>query len=299
MPIFGAIASLIFMETPDLILLNIGFAVHHADWNYKNVNSPFARIYLVTEGNAKLHICGRVRELTPGHLYFIPPFTMHSYECDSDYALYYIHIYENQPSGDRLLEDFIFSTEIPASPVDEMVVKRLYEINPGRELRRYDPREYDNSSTLLRTISIHTRTPADTMLETKGLLYVLCSHFLKDAVHKYEITDNRIRKILRYIRIHIDEPVRIEDLCGICCLSKDHFIRLFKKELKQTPVRYINQKKIEKAQLKIIAGEQSVQDIAYGLSFDNISYFNRLFKRYTGVSPGQYKALSRNQLEAG
>lgn len=286
------------METPDLILLNIGFAVHHADWNYKNVNSPFARIYLVTAGKARLHLPGHVRELSPGYLYFIPPFTTHSYECDSYYSLYYIHIYENQSSGDRLLEDFVFSMEIPAAPVDEMAVKRLYEINPGRELRRYDPREYDNSPTLFRAISIHTLAPADTMLETKGLLYVLCSHFLKDAVHKCEIADNRIRKIRRYIRMHIDEPIRIEDLCGICCLSKDHFIRLFKKELQQTPVRYINQKKIEKAQLKIIAGEQSVKDIAYGLSFDNISYFNRLFKKYTGVSPGAYKVLSRSHPEA-
>ncbi|HCC51042.1 MAG TPA: AraC family transcriptional regulator, partial [Porphyromonadaceae bacterium] len=78
-------------ETTDLILLNIGYAVHRADWNYKNVNSPFARIYLVKEGHAKLHIQGIVQNLTPGHLYIIPPFTLHSYECDDYYTLYYIH----------------------------------------------------------------------------------------------------------------------------------------------------------------------------------------------------------------
>ena len=43
-------------ENTDLILLNIGYAVHRADWNYKNVNSPFARIYLVRQGIAKLHL---------------------------------------------------------------------------------------------------------------------------------------------------------------------------------------------------------------------------------------------------
>ena len=69
-------------ENTDLILLNIGYAVHRADWNYKNVNSPFARIYLVKEGVAKLHLQDRdhIQLLTPEHLYLIPPFTLHSYK---------------------------------------------------------------------------------------------------------------------------------------------------------------------------------------------------------------------------
>ena len=60
-----------------LILLNIGYAIHNADWNYKNVRSPFARIYLVKEGYARLHLPGnRIQDLRPNHLYMIPPFTM-------------------------------------------------------------------------------------------------------------------------------------------------------------------------------------------------------------------------------
>lgn len=286
------------METPDLILLNAGFAEHRADWNFRNVNSPFARIYLVHEGKARLHLPDRIYELTPRHLYIIPPFMTHSYECSGYFALYYVHIYENQSSIDRLLEDLLFPVEIPATLFVEMAVKRLMEINPERGLKRYDPSDYDNSSVLLHTLSIHSRMPADTVLETKGLLYILCSLFLKNAVHKYDVTDDRIRKIQRYIRLHIDEPIGIEELSGICCLSKDHFIRLFKKEMGQTPVRYINQKKIEKAQLKIISGEQSIKDIAYSLSFENVSYFNRLFRKYTRISPGEYKNLLRESPEA-
>lgn len=282
---------------PDLILLNIGFAEHYADWNYKHVHSPFARIYLIHEGKARLHLTGHVQELTPGHLYIIPPFTTHSYECNDYFSLYYIHIYENQSSAERLLEDYLFPEELVASRFEELVVERLQEINPGRELKRYDPSDYDNSSTLMHTISIHTQVSADTMLETNGLLYILCSRFLKYAVHKYEATDDRIVKIQRFIRLHLDEPIKIDVLSDICCLSKDHFIRLFKKEMGQTPVCYINQKKIEKAQLKIISGEHSIKDVAYGLSFDNLSYFNRLFKKYTNVSPSAYKNLFRKLSE--
>lgn len=277
------------METPNLILLNVGFAIHQADWNYKNVNSPFARIYLVWEGKARLHLPEKVQELTPGHLYLIPPFTLHSYECDDYFSLYYIHVYENQSSSERLLEDFVFPTEVALTPLDSLLVKQLTDINPGRELKRYDPASYDNSSTLLMNITIHSQGTAYAMLETEGILCLLLSHFLKEASHKYEITDDRIRKALRYIRKNIDNTISMDELTGLCCLSKDHFIRLFRKELHQTPVQYINQKKIEKAQLKIITSKQSVKDIAYSLAFENISYFNRIFKKHTGVNPTQYK----------
>ena len=48
-------------EYTGFILLNIGYAIHQGDWNYKHVNSPFARIYLVKEGTAKLHLPDKVQ----------------------------------------------------------------------------------------------------------------------------------------------------------------------------------------------------------------------------------------------
>jgi AraC-like DNA-binding protein len=272
----------------DLILLNIGYAVHQADWNYKHVNSPFARIYLVKKGRAKLLLQDRVQELTPHHLYLIPPFTLHSYECDDYYALYYIHVYENQSSNQRLLEDYFLPVETKATEWDFQLVERLIEINPGRELMHYDPSDYDNSSMLMKNITLSSQTPSHLMLESEGILFQLFSRFFKYASQKHQITD-RIRKALLYIGKNIDNIITIDELTELCCLSKDHFIRLFKKEMQVTPTQYINQKKIEKAQLMIIAGDQSMKDIAYRLSFENVSYFNRLFKRYTGVTPVHYK----------
>lgn len=66
-----------------------------ADWNYQRVSSPFARIYLVKGGTAKLHLPDKVQILLPGHLYIIPPFTFHSYECDGDFSLCITFTYTN------------------------------------------------------------------------------------------------------------------------------------------------------------------------------------------------------------
>ena len=253
-------------EYTGFILLNIGYAIHQGDWNYKHVNSPFARIYLVKEGTAKLHLPDKVQVLLPGYLYLIPPFTLHSYECDGHYSLYYIHIYEPPHTVRRVLEDYIFPTEIPASSFDAYLVERLMEINPERQLKEYDPSDYDNSSTLMQNIRRNLfLQPAETF-ETQG-----------------------IWKSIRYIRKNLDKEIELEALAKVCCLSKDHFIRLFKKEMKTTPIKYINQKKIEKAQLMLFTGHRSVKDIAYALAFNNVSYFDRLFKRFVGCTPIEYK----------
>lgn len=61
-----------------IYILNVGFARHDGDWNWKNVRSPFARLYLVTEGRAHIVMFNASYELTPGHLYLIPSFTTHS-----------------------------------------------------------------------------------------------------------------------------------------------------------------------------------------------------------------------------
>lgn len=278
------------IDTPELILLNIGYAVHHADWNYKNINSPFARIYLVKEGFAKLHLPdSRVQDLTPGHLYLIPPFTLHSYECDDYYTLYYIHIYEGQTSSQRILEDYLYPVQINAAQLDVLLVEQLAKMNPGRELKQYDPLAYDNTPHLIESINLHSQNPTYAIFETKGILFQLLARFLKYSTDKYEITDNRILKVLRYIRKNIDQNITIEEMISMCYLSKDHFIRLFKKEMGITPVQYINQKKIEKAQLMLITGNQSIKDIAYALSFENVYYFNRLFRKITGTTPVEYR----------
>lgn len=44
------------IESLNLLVLNVGLAYHNADWNWKDVSSPFTRIYYVKEGEATLHL---------------------------------------------------------------------------------------------------------------------------------------------------------------------------------------------------------------------------------------------------
>lgn len=158
-------------------------------------------------------------------------------------------------------------------------------------LQKSDPTTYDNNPTLMQNLIKNRQRAFCDKVESRGIVFQLLSRFFKQGQSKIEMEDNRIAKTVLYIRKHLNEAIELEKLAEISCLSKDHFIRLFKKELGTTPLQYINQKKIEKAQLLLITEELAVKEIAFQLAFDDYSYFNRLFKKTTGVTPQEYRRL--------
>lgn len=273
------------------LVLNVGLAVHNADWNWKNVNSPFTRLYYVTEGSAQIELPDGIYTLSPKHMYFIPAFTIHTNICKSNFVHYYLHIYEDHYSDNDWLDHWKFPVEIEATDLDLALFKRLCEINPHMTLQKSDPTTYDNNPTLMQNLIKNRQRAFCDKVESRGIVFQLLSRFFKQGQSKIEMEDNRIAKTVLYIHKHLNEAIELEKLAGISCLSKDHFIRLFKKELGTTPLQYINQKKIEKAQLLLITEELAVKEIAFQLAFDDYSYFNRLFKKTTGVTPQEYRRL--------
>ena len=95
------------------LTLNVGLAIHNADWNWQNVTSPFTRIYYVTKGHAKIILPSGEYQLKPGHMYMIPSFTLHSYSCEEHFEHYYIHIYEKLEFDEAGKLEWIVSLEKP------------------------------------------------------------------------------------------------------------------------------------------------------------------------------------------
>ncbi|MDR1610779.1 MAG: AraC family transcriptional regulator, partial [Candidatus Symbiothrix sp.] len=218
-----------------------------------------------------------------------PPFTLHDDECDGYFSLYYIHFYENNINKESIFDKYDFPVKQQAAPLNLTLIERLHEINPNRGLVNIDPKMYDNPPTFSQYTANNNKLPYHTLVETQSILAVLMSRFLECRTRKTIDKDIRINKSLQYIHEHINRDISIGDLAGISCVSNDHFIRLFKKEMLQTPTKYITAKKMEKAQLLLLTTDLSVRNVAMELALDNISYFNKVFKEYTGKTPLAYR----------
>lgn len=275
-----------FLQNP--ILLNIGQASHNADWNYTNITSPFFRIYLILDGQATLTIKGKHHILSKGKMYLIPPYVLHDDSCDGHFSLCYIHIYENNENRISVFDEYVFPIEVDASAFEETVFSKLLNINPHFELQQYDPKSYSSDTIMFHNISRRYHLESHVLMQTKGLINYLLAIFLKDAIKSNINNDNRVYKAAQYIGKHLNSKLTLNEIANHCNISADHLIRLFKRDLKTTPISFINKKKMEQAQLMMILNKCYVKDIAYSLSYDNISYFNRVFKDFVGMTPTEY-----------
>ncbi len=272
------------------LVLNVGLAVHNADWNWKNVCSPFYRLYYTTEGTAQVVLPHTTLHLKPKHLYFIPAFTTHSYVCDSRFVHYYIHIYEEYTSN--VLDKWDFPFELEAGDIDGMLFARLAHINPHMRLANSNPDTYDNNPTLERELRRNRERALCDKVESRGIVYQLLSRLFKYARPKAVTRDKRIERAIDHIHKHIFETIDLETMVVDSCLSKDHFIRLFKKETGLTPQRYIIRRKLERAQLMLVTQAATVKSVAMSLGYEDVSYFCRLFKKATGCQPHNYRLNS-------
>lgn len=275
-----------------IFTLNVGYSSHNGDWNWTHVQSPFARLYYVTDGKAHITIHGsqsQTMELVPGSIYLIPPYVEHTDSCEGVFSHYYIHVYE-EPSGESLFELFDVPNRVDEKKIDRELFRTLSEQNPFLTLSEKDPKSYDNQSTLLNNLSVNRRRELFNKVESRGVLYILLSRFLRTATPKSQIGDIRINRAVGYVKEHVCDIVSVNDLANVACMSKDHFIRQFRKQLGETPNKYVMRKKIERAELLLLTTQETVKSIAYELGFSDSAYFCRVFTKIAGTSPNQYRS---------
>lgn len=269
------------------LVLKIGEAHCNSNWNYDKVCSPFTRIYYVTNGHAKVVLPNKVQELNPGCMYIIPQFTPHSCICNEEFSHYYIHIYNE--SDYNIFDDWILPTEITADINVLNNIKRLCQLCPSMELQHFEPQSYDNNLTLSQSAIASKQRKFVDRIESRAIIYILLSYFMRMAHPKSSNKDRRIESVLNFINNNIGNKISIDYLADMACVSKDYLIRLFKKEMHMTPLNYINKKKIEKAQIRLVTETTPIKEIAYQLGFEEQAYFNRVFKSFTGLSPMAYR----------
>lgn len=153
------------------LVLNVGLAIHNGDWNWKNIISPFMRIYYVTSGEAQIILPSLTIKLKPDHLYFIPAFTKHTCVCNSNFSHYYIHIYEDNQETISLFENLEFPIEIKANELDLLIIKELCDMNPLMKLPQSDPSSYDNNPTLMENIIKNRKRDLFKKIESRGIIY--------------------------------------------------------------------------------------------------------------------------------
>ena len=98
-----------------------------------------------------------------------------------------------------------------------------------------------------------------------------------------------VAKAVSYIEAHYSEDLSLDDIVNVSEVSKYHFIRLFSKTMKKTPIQYVTKIRLEKAVELLQTTNLSIEEIAYETGFQSGNYFSKVFRQYFSTSPGKYR----------
>ncbi|WP_080832276.1 response regulator transcription factor [Cohnella massiliensis] len=106
---------------------------------------------------------------------------------------------------------------------------------------------------------------------------------------KEEERDLRLQAIDQYLQEHVDEMVTSVDMAHYLHLNPSYFSRFFKRLAGVNFTEYVNQFKINMAIRMLRQENETVENVAYTLGFSDRAYFSKVFKKYSGKSPSEFK----------
>lgn len=99
----------------------------------------------------------------------------------------------------------------------------------------------------------------------------------------------RTRQISKYVEQHYSEPVSIKEISKACGMSQPHFMKFFKQTMGMTFTSYLNDYRLTMASRLLLSSEDSILTIAGDTGYNNLSYFNRIFKEKFGITPREFR----------
>ncbi|WP_157042058.1 helix-turn-helix domain-containing protein [Nitriliruptor alkaliphilus] len=185
-----------------------------------------------------------------------------------------------------------------AATCEQMYERDVQDVELHDEVKADDPAIH-RTAMLLAQEAAHGGAGSSLLVES--LSCQLAVHILRRHAHvlfRERHTGDGLsfpqeRVVRDYIQEHLGENITLEDLASSVGLSRYHFARRFRVSTGTTAYEYVLQQRVARAQTLLTRTNESLINIAVTCGFADQSHFNRVFKKHTGVPPGQYRKHSR------
>ncbi len=121
------------------------------------------------------------------------------------------------------------------------------------------------------------------------LLKLITSDDVLPVLTQEAIHDARLTSMLTYIHENIANPISIDDLMESSHITRDTCFKLFKEHFNCSPIKYINNYRIQEAIHLIETTDKSITEVCFDCGFNSQSYFGKKFKEATNMSASSYR----------
>ena len=133
--------------------------------------------------------------------------------------------------------------------------------------------------------------PSDVLfqLKIKSLFVNALANMLDNTIEIKDQYSAAVQRFILFVGEHYDEDLIMLDVLSSFGFTANHFRKIFKDVMKMTPQAYLAKYRIEKSKGLLTNKSLSIREIAEKVGYNDYLYFGKCFKRFTGVSPQEYR----------
>ena len=256
----------------------------HDEPLYMHTHADFAELSFITDGRARHVVDGDSYQIESGDVFVIHESVAHGYEETDKLRLYNIMF------DPKLLPD----SDISESSGFKALFAPEKNVRSFSSHMRLAPRDFELAAHLFRRIyreysekrvGWKTAVQGDFLRLTVTLSRLYDFDRVKDD-HGME----KIAGAAAFIEQNYAENISVTRLAEMSNYSLRQFIRLFKKAFGCIPTEYIANLRMQKARELLRGKTVSITDIALYCGYGDSNYFSRIFRKYNGITPSEYRA---------
>lgn len=172
-------------------------------------------------------------------------------------------------------------------------IKNMFE----KSLRGILFSQETTKSIMPRLIDLTRKHGFDSVLELMSILHDLSisrnMKLLSDSsfsnIETFSYNSRRVEKVMEYLNRHFDKTITLTEVAKIAAMSEVAFSRFFKTRTGNTFIDTLNEIRLGHASRTLIETTNSITEIAYKCGFNNISNFNRIFKKRKNCTPKEFR----------
>lgn len=233
-------------------------------------------IHFVLEGRGKYQVGDEIYELSKGQGFLIEPEVLTFYQADAKDPWTYLWIGFQGKKAREFMKDIGLNSQ-----------KLIFRSKHAEKLKEIVVSMLKNN-----TYSVTSQF----ILE--GLLYTFLSVLTEDIEITFSSEKERenlyIRKAIEYIQNTYSNNIKVTDIASYVCINRSYLYTLFQKNTGMSPQEYLANYRLTRAAELLDVTDLPVSSVAMSCGYRDPLVFSKAFKGKKGMSPSQYRKMSRN-----
>ncbi|MDX5481742.1 MAG: AraC family transcriptional regulator [Hymenobacteraceae bacterium] len=250
---------------------------------------PEVQLSCILEGEGKLIVGDYIGRFGPGDIFLLGQNVPHVFRSDE---VYY------QPGEEKQSHSIIVFFDLRAFGRDFWASEELQEVKEFFEqlngCYRVNVVEQDNFIEQVQQLQ-HKRK----LEKVVGALQLVDALMRQATLQRLNLADQmhnlseregkRMEQVVQFLVEESHRQLTLEEVASVANMSREAFCRFFKDRTRKTLVTFLNELRVSNACQALLHSDQTIASIAFTCGFANLSHFNRVFSKTTGITPREFR----------